>query len=155
MRPLRMHFSVPWCFIWLELKAAGIPAAKHRSKNISQCAPFFYWIAVNTFKQPFYCFLSPFCSSSPWSPFRIICCSLFVYFLSFPAIFELWHCVFAESCWLFFARGHGGKSHKKQNYIIAYLEATKFHGSHPSNVWGAFGAHEERRFCKHCIAHPR
>lgn len=50
---------------------------------------------------------------------------------------------FAESCWLFLAQGHGGKSHKKRNYIIAYLEATRFHGSHPSNVWGVFGAHKE------------
>lgn len=59
---------------------------------------------------------------------------------------------FAESCWLFFAQGHGGKSQKKQNYIIAYLEAIRFLGSHPSNVWGVFGAHKERWFCKHCIA---
>lgn len=62
---------------------------------------------------------------------------------------------FAESCWLFFAQGHGGKSHEKRNYIIAYLEATRFHGSHPSNVWGVFGAHKERWFCKHCIVSGR
>lgn len=61
-----------------------------------------------------------------------------VYFFShLRDIWTLAPC-FAETCWLFLAQGHGGKSHKKRNYIIAYLEATRFRGSHPSNVWGVF-----------------
>lgn len=58
-------------------------------------------------------------------------------FFSFFCPWDIWTLAlcFAESCWLFLAQGHGGKSHKKRNYIIAYLEAVRFHGSHPSNVW--------------------
>ena len=85
-------------------------------------------------------------------------CVYFIYlFPPLPTfgIFEPWHHVFAESCWLFLAQGHGGKSHKKRNYIIAYLEATRFHGSHPSNVLRRFLEPIKRWFCKHCIVSGR